>query len=331
MQNNQPDDNVLVVLTDKLNGLSPSLSERCIFKVHNHLREANEKAYEPELVSIGPYHRGKVKLQMMEEHKLCYLRLMLQRKNENLAKYVSAMRSLEEEARKCYAEPVELGSDEFVEMLILDSCFVVELMRKYEMGNLIEENDNVFNMDWMISNLRHDLMLFENQLPFVVIRKMFGLIEEKMNNRHFLIYLALRFFRGLLVKSVAPQALGESDSSIKHLLELVHEGVLPLHLRQRSNVEAAEMKEFLYMPCASKLAEAGVKFEKLAEGNLFDITFKNGVMSIPPLRIENRTESVFRNLIAFEQYSDDNYIKLCHVSRYYSWTGSLTSRKGCQH
>ncbi|KAG9151887.1 hypothetical protein Leryth_002162 [Lithospermum erythrorhizon] len=211
---------------------------------------------------------------MMEEHKLCYLRLVLQQNNENLAKYVSAMRLLEEEARKCYAEPVELGSDEFVEMLILDSCFVVELMRKYEMGNLMTLSS------------------------------------------------AAKFFPGaFLVKSVFSQALGESDSSIKHLLELVHEGVLPLHLRQRSNVEAAEMKEFLYMPCASKLAEAGVKFEKLAEGNLFDITFKNGVMSIPPLRIENRTESVFRNLIAFEQYSDDNCYKI--VTEYASFMDRL--------
>ena len=34
---------------------------------------------------------------------------------------------MEEEARLCYAETVDLSSDEFVEMMLLDGCFILAL------------------------------------------------------------------------------------------------------------------------------------------------------------------------------------------------------------
>ena len=39
---------------------------------------------------------------------------------------------------------------------------------------------------------------------------------------------------------------------------------------------------------------------------MFDIKFNNGVMKIPFLKIEDQTESIFRNLITYEQYSQNN-------------------------
>ncbi|KAL7177200.1 hypothetical protein ACSBR2_030520 [Camellia fascicularis] len=79
--------------------------------------EVNEKAYNPDIVAIGPYHRGEDCLQMMEEHKLRYLQLLLERKNEaDPERYVFAIRSLEQEARRCYAEPISLNPDEMIEI-----------------------------------------------------------------------------------------------------------------------------------------------------------------------------------------------------------------------
>jgi hypothetical protein len=60
------------------------------------------------------------------------------------------------------------------------------------------------------------------------------------------------------------------------------------------------------IPSATELQEAGVKLRKLEGVNLFDIKFNNGVMEIPLLHIEDRSESIFRNLIAYEQYSQNN-------------------------
>ncbi|KAJ4722918.1 hypothetical protein OWV82_006348 [Melia azedarach] len=111
-------DHVSVYIDAKLNGLAPAPPERCIFKVHHQLCSVNEEAYEPEMVAIGPYHRGKNRLQVMEEHKLRYLRRLFERRSENsIAKYVFELRGLEERARNCYAEPVNLSADEFVDRI----------------------------------------------------------------------------------------------------------------------------------------------------------------------------------------------------------------------
>jgi len=52
-----------------------ALSTTCsIYKVPGRLREVNEKASTPRVVSIGPIHHGKEKLKAMEDHKKMYLR-----------------------------------------------------------------------------------------------------------------------------------------------------------------------------------------------------------------------------------------------------------------
>ncbi|XP_042974249.1 UPF0481 protein At3g47200-like [Carya illinoinensis] len=56
------------------------------------------------------------------------------------------------------------------------------------------------------------------------------------------------------------------------------------------------------MPSATSLVEAGIEFKR-GESNMgiLNISFKNGILEIPPLLLQETTETVFRNLIAFEQ------------------------------
>ncbi|GAA0179495.1 hypothetical protein LIER_29982 [Lithospermum erythrorhizon] len=105
------------------------------------------------------------------------------------------MRSLVEGARKCYAEHVELNDDQFAEMRLLDSCFVVEVIR--EIYGERRGERLIRRMDWMINGLQRDLMLFENQLPFFVILRMLDLIVGGPNSRELFIYLAFMFFSDL--------------------------------------------------------------------------------------------------------------------------------------
>ncbi|KAI8006279.1 UPF0481 protein [Camellia lanceoleosa] len=144
---------------------------------------------------------------------------------------------------------------------------------------LRDENDPVFKRDWIFNRLQSDLMLFENQIPFFILCELFDMIEAP-NNHNRLIYLALRFFSDLL-----PGVEPVEDASNK---------------KGKGN--------WRFIPNTRELQEAGVKIEKfeVTGGALFDIEFKSGVMRIPPLTIEGRTESFFRNLIAYEQYSPDN-------------------------
>ncbi|CAL5418770.1 unnamed protein product [Camellia sinensis] len=66
-------------LKNKLLHESPFLSENCIFRVPRTLRQHNESIYEPKIVSIGPYHRGKDRLAPMDNIKLWYLDTLLAR------------------------------------------------------------------------------------------------------------------------------------------------------------------------------------------------------------------------------------------------------------
>ncbi|GLT79152.1 hypothetical protein SLA2020_506510 [Shorea laevis] len=62
----------------------------------------------------------------------------------------------------------------------------------------------------------------------------------------------------------------------------------------------SEPPNWSFILSATELNEAGIKFQK-KEGNFFDIEFQKGVMSIPTLIIDDDTESIFRNFVAYEQ------------------------------
>ncbi|KAI7981419.1 UPF0481 protein [Camellia lanceoleosa] len=140
---------------------------------------------------------------MVEEQKLRYLQLLLKSKNENSAdKYVTAIRLLEQEACRCYAEPISLTVYEMIEMMLLEGCFIIELMQKFEMEFLRDKNDSIFEMNWMVNSLQGDLMLLESQLPFLVLCKKMPQIEKE-TGLSFLIPQSLR--SGLKVEKVVEE------------------------------------------------------------------------------------------------------------------------------
>ncbi|KAF5464931.1 hypothetical protein F2P56_014968 [Juglans regia] len=151
-----------------------------IFKVHKQLLKVNENAYKPMLLAIGPYNDHQMVGQgLMEEHKLRHLKQMLDRRIElSLEDYINALRALEVRARNCYAERIPLEPNQFVEMMLLDGCFIIELFRMYKMWNLRDEYNPIFQMSWMLPEIARDLMLFENQLPYFVLTKLFEMSEN---------------------------------------------------------------------------------------------------------------------------------------------------------
>ncbi|KAI8009922.1 UPF0481 protein [Camellia lanceoleosa] len=327
----------------KLAELSPIPSERCIFRVHDLLRNENKKVYEPEAVAIGPYHYGKDNLQPMEEHKLRCLKQLLQRRNERSAeRYIAEMRKSEQRAREFYAEPISLDSNAFVEMMLLDSCFIVEFLRHMpnledlsdEMTNLEDPNDlinpatnmvdpndpmanpmtNLIGLECYIENaLGRDLLLFENQFPFFIVKQLFDMTktENSIDTLDNLIGEFISHFRWITPE---PSEFVLDDLYINHLLGLLHYCFCYQFHSQRNTVQmVCKTVDFKYCSCtddmslksATELQEAGIKFKKIEGRNLFDIRFVNGTMEIPTLLVSDRTESVFRNLIAYEQYHSD--------------------------
>ncbi|KAL6138406.1 hypothetical protein ACLB2K_063689 [Fragaria x ananassa] len=159
----------------------------CIFRVPQSLLEINGKSYQPHIVSIGPFHRGEPHLRMIQEHKWRYLGSLLSRtepKGLTLQHYLKSMESMEARARECYSETIHLSSDEFVEMMVLDGCFLIELFRKNGRVVRFELDNPLVNMFWVIPFMVRDFLRLENQIPYFILQSVKSLS-----------FLALDFFK----------------------------------------------------------------------------------------------------------------------------------------
>ncbi|KAJ4722904.1 hypothetical protein OWV82_006336 [Melia azedarach] len=307
-------DLVLDRLEEKIRGLSPTQPECSIFRVPDQLRKINEKAYEPEMLAIGPYHRGKDHLIVIEEYKTRYLHKLLQRRTDiSLSDYVMAMRASEERARKCYGGLINMDKDEFVEMMLLDGCFIVEVIRKNYIQELREVDDPIFKLGWMLPFIARDMLLLENQLPFFVLRKLFSMTDMPNNNQtnYNFFYMVLYFFYGILPGKACPRGM------------------------DAYKMNAERHSDWRFICCATEIQEAGIKFQKVEDGFLFDIKFENGVLKIPTLQIGDTSEAIFRNLIAYEQFAHNknpthilDYVKFMDCLINSSKDAELLRRRG---
>lgn len=115
---------------------------RCsmIYKVLQHIRASDPNAYEPRVLSIGPYHHGSSSLFQIEREKWLCLNYLLQlNRSRSLQDYLVLITEVEREARICYSEDNIMNSRTFVEMLLLDSCFILVCLNGIE-GIRIQED-----------------------------------------------------------------------------------------------------------------------------------------------------------------------------------------------
>lgn len=313
--NEHPHDPVVTLVNELLENLSPLSSDRCIYRVPVSLRKVNAEAYTPRVVSIGPFHLGKLGFQAMEKQKLQYLQSLRRRVNLKFEDCVTILRAEEKKARNCYAETIELSSDEFIKVLLVDGCFILELLlRSYyrtlaagarsHPGNLIDEGDLILSNPYMISDVILDMILLENQLPFFVLSLLYDFVSHhSLGPLPSILNLVHEFFRSITNIDQCPANI--STLQVAHFVDL-------LRLYYSPNFPSSGSKDTLmfgFSPSATRLHEAGVKFERITSSCLLDLEFVNGVLKIPDLRIHDSTEIFFRNLIAFEQcHCTDRYI-----------------------
>uniref|UniRef100_A0A453RNH8 Uncharacterized protein n=1 Tax=Aegilops tauschii subsp. strangulata TaxID=200361 RepID=A0A453RNH8_AEGTS len=185
-----------------------------IFRVAGPMRDRNRHLYEPQMVSVGPFHRGAARLRAMEEHKWRYLRDLLARGHAPLASYARAARALEPAARRRYAEPTEdlLTPRDFAEMLLLDGCFIVDFFLKGEDGAA----DALIDAAWAMQNVYSDLFLLENQLPFFVLERFYAIATGGRGRDHLVTSLLAKY---LTVETPQDAATARPpDGEILHLL-----------------------------------------------------------------------------------------------------------------
>ncbi|GKU99441.1 hypothetical protein SLEP1_g12294 [Rubroshorea leprosula] len=285
-----------------------TMPARKILRVPHQLLKVNEKAYEPYVISIGPYHRGKDHLKEMERHKVQSLNRLLQSTNERVETYLSAIDKMVAKVRNCYSEPLEISDEEFVEMMVLDGCFIIQFF--------MEKLEDSFYYEGLIgTSILHDLVLVENQLPFFVLCELLDIIPKMLFNmwgstdpKHGFIRRLIERFENLMPGLKVDRTCNDNSIEVKHLVHLLHSNWRPSKKAMDKYNEQREKWTWEFMiRCATELKGAGIEFKGVETGSdversLFDIKFQNGILEMPKVTIEDDTESLYRNLIACEQF-----------------------------
>lgn len=293
----------------KISGDSPFSPKSCIFKVPEVLRRHNPKVYQPDVVSIGPFHdRRRPQFQPVEKVKHWYLHNFLSRTNTSLEGLIKAVM---EKGNACsfYADPIDhLSPSDFVEMMILDGCFMVELFWKKKVKDPSIENDLIFKTTYMFQHICRDLLLLENQLPWFILKCIWD--KGSYDKVPSLSILMLTVFSSnpplahnckSYLNYLTDEKTNDANDEILHTLDLLRTSItFPL-----SNDQAYKDSEIRLKYPATALSRSGIKFKRGSVENdrdsIMNIQFQDGVFTSPQLITGELTEPLFRNLIAFEQ------------------------------
>ncbi|KAG6428231.1 hypothetical protein SASPL_112482 [Salvia splendens] len=323
----------------KLEKLSvdPSYSyAACIYRVSEKLRKANEGAYTPRLVSIGPLHHNQPQLQGMEVSKLKFMNSFLSRFGIGMHTLVKFAAKEESFVRGCYEGQIDLTVKQLTEVILLDGIFIVELFLQNYFSQLREKSETIFENQWMHNNLLHDMMLIENQLPIRIMKSLMDFVDLSFLNEGTVltIYdLALSFFKnvGNTHKVALTARCYNARHFVEFLLSLHAPPVRSLHAppvrsrdTEKPRKKTAPARKFEYTRTATELQEAGVRFRGGKADCLLEVSFflpgdgnggclfevlceRGGELTIPKLRVDELTETFFRNLVAFEQLGHFGY------------------------
>ena len=121
----------------------------------------NSDCYEPLVVSIGPYHHGKEKLEEMEKLKAKMAGQIVSERKQDAEEMYSKVKELVSDARKCYAEESarQFDDEKFTQMMFLDGYFIVQVVfKKLETQKVLRKEE--------VTSITRDLFLLENHSLF---------------------------------------------------------------------------------------------------------------------------------------------------------------------
>ncbi|KAK2633018.1 hypothetical protein EUGRSUZ_L00728 [Eucalyptus grandis] len=249
----------------------------------------------------------------MEDHKWRYPQSFLAWTQKKLQECVEVIKKSEKQTRQCYLEKIDLNSDEFITVVLLDGAFIIELF----LLNHFPEKRAYSHFLFMY--VRRDMSLMENQLPFFVLESLYNFaFGSQLTVLPSLLELAYDFFSsGVNLKAEGVRIF---DSNVNHLLDALRLWYLPA----TQDAQGDGWKKVEAIPRASHLRAAGVKFRMSETNCLLDIKFSEGVLYIPCLKLFSVTESFLWNITDFEQsyYKHDSYF-----IDYVSFLGNLINTR----
>ncbi|KAK2976214.1 hypothetical protein RJ640_023421 [Escallonia rubra] len=236
------------------------------------------------------------------------------------------------DARACYAATRDLGVDvRFAEMLLVDGCFILELLYRRQKADHPQNVDLILGNNLVFLDVRHDLVLLENQIPMFVLQTLF---DFSLIKPYTLFDLIISFFGNMLNFKLKIRKVDMPETAA-HILGVLHDFYLPCDTTalERQNTNQ------IIKHSAVDLERAGVDFKEGKGRDQICVNFSTSCrfsflggtspsgtsddptesrrcryswffqlcgrtsFQIPKLCIYDSTEPFLRNLIAFEQCS----------------------------
>ncbi|XP_022854138.1 UPF0481 protein At3g47200-like [Olea europaea var. sylvestris] len=172
---------------------------------------SNENFYDPIIISIGPYHHEKPGLEAFEQLKIP----IAQKFCRCLSNQVSIEQLYEEVAKTDV-------------MMFLDACLVLHFM-----SNGIDKEQNVdprLYMGYYQGLISVDLLLLENQIPFLVLRALMNFIFDSERQKE----LIQKFFKFYQLSNSCDASTKLDLDKSPHLLHLIWEQLLSGQLRRKT-------------------------------------------------------------------------------------------------
>ncbi|XP_030524416.1 UPF0481 protein At3g47200-like [Rhodamnia argentea] len=289
--------------------------KRSIYRIPTHVANLNPKAYLPQVVSFGPYHHGDDHLLPMEEHKRRALSRFLERTGKPLEPFLKSLREVARDLEESYdaLDPKwKVGGSQgsagpFLDLMIIDGCFLLEILMfatGREKG--YAHNDPIFSnygMVYIMQHIRRDMLMLENQLPMLVLYRLYAVECDGKQGIEFINGLVFEFFLIFEFFGSYNFFVHGLDERL-HVLE-VYRKSLQLHEDRSKEPQLEEMWQWsskVIIPSATELKYAGIRFETSYTNNLRDISFASGTLRLPMIVVDATSESVLLNLIAFERF-----------------------------
>ncbi|KAG1371138.1 UPF0481 protein [Cocos nucifera] len=272
---------LISITNESMNKISTAQPQIC--KAPELLRKDEKiaKSLDPEVVAIGPYHRGKAHLQPAEDHKrAAALKFTLSSKH-SIDEFYSKVENEATRARACYADKFDITDEEFTQMLFFDGCFVLHFIDRYVEKKMEELTISTHLHGFIV----RDMLLLENQLPFVVLDALMSLKPVNLDE----------FFGKIIeIRCKAPR-------TPYHLLDLLRTKLLGPDKKLQPPCLGAALPSFRSV---KELREAGIKFRQSNTNYLSDIQFSPcavwATLWLPKIVVDSLTRSVFLNMIALE-------------------------------
>ncbi|KAI3941597.1 hypothetical protein MKW92_037931 [Papaver armeniacum] len=287
----------------------------CIYRIPACVKDLNRKAYKPQAVSFGPYHHGDSHLKQMEEHKHRSLLHFLKRSKIPIESYMDALHRVGkhlvdsydwlDEASDDYRDQHGNYTDQFLQLMMLDGCFMLEILRTgTETSDDYASNDPVFSSHGKLNIMpyvRRDMLMLQNQLPMLLLDTLLAVENGGKPKEE-------EFINKIIVEFCTQNTLTRSLGRCLHVVDVYRKNLLqePRHkvLHQTHSYRRDDTVEssFDIIRSARELYEAGIRFKTSKTAKLTDISFRCGVLRLPEIVVDDTTESTFLNLMAYERF-----------------------------